>query len=157
MITVIAARSQNDAIGYQGKIPWNIPEEKRWFRERTMGGTVILGRKSWQEIGRPLGGRQTIVLSRDPTFCCPGCEKASSLKEALALADRPEIYIAGGATVYQQALEFADRLCLTRIEAFFEGDTFFPAVDWRQWKLIRQEHRPGDPAWTVEIWERILP
>lgn len=155
MIVVIAAQSQNGVIGYRGKIPWDIPEEKKWFRQQTMGSTVILGRKSWQEIGRPLPGRRTIVLSRDPFFCCPGCEKAASLEEALSLADGQNVYIAGGAGVYEQALPLADRLCLTRIEAFFQGDTHFPAVDWAQWKLVWERHRPGCPSWSVEIWDRI--
>lgn len=129
MIAIIAACDRNRVIGRDGHMPWHIPGEQRRFRERTLGAAIIMGRRTWQDIGHPLPGRRNIVLSRDPDFAAPGCLIARTLAEALALAGELDAYVCGGAQVYAQALPLADRLYLTEIDAAYPGDTRFPAFD----------------------------
>ncbi len=129
MISLIAAYAENRVIGYQGQIPWNILGEQSQFRELTLGKTVLMGRRTYEEIGHSLPGRETIVLSRtrkENTFDCPS---ASSMEEALRMASYRDIFIAGGAELYARFLPLADRLYLTEIHARPEGDTFFPHFD----------------------------
>ena len=129
MLAIIAAFDRNRGIGLNGRIPWRIPGEQRQFRELTSGAAVIMGRRTWQEIGRPLPERRCIVLSGDPDFRAPGCLTARTLDEALALAGDLDAYVSGGASVYAQALALADRLYLTEIDASYPADTFVPVFD----------------------------
>ena len=129
MLAIIAAYDRNRVIGIDGHMAWHIPGEQRRFRALTTGAAVVMGRRTWQEIARPLPNRQNIVLSGDPDFSAPGCLVARSLEEAVALADGLDIYISGGAAVYAQALPLADRLYLTEIDAAYPGDAFFPNFD----------------------------
>ena len=129
MLAIIAAYDQNRVIGRDGHMAWHIPGEQRRFRELTTGAAVVMGRRTWEDIARPLPNRMNIVLSRDPDFSASGCRIARSLDEAISLAGGLDIYISGGAAVYAQALPLADRLYLTEIDAAYPGDTFFPAFD----------------------------
>ena len=129
MLSIIAACDKNRGIGLNGRLPWRIPGEQRRFRALTTGAAVIMGRRTWQEIRRPLPDRLNIVLSRDPAFQAPGCLTARSLEEALRLADGLDVYVSGGAAVYAQALPLAQRIYLTQIDAAYPADAFFPEFD----------------------------
>lgn len=129
MIALIAACAENRVIGKNGRIPWNIPAEKHRFRDITMGHVMVMGRKTYEEIGRPLPGRETIVVSNTKNFDEPHCKTVSSLPQALALAENQDVFICGGAQLYREALPLADVLYLTEIHAVFDGDTQFPLFD----------------------------
>lgn len=155
MIAVIAAYDRNRVIGNNGGMPWHIPGEQRRFRELTTGAAVIMGRRTWQEIGRPLPGRRNIVLSGDPDFIAPGCLVAHTLAQSIALAGDLDIYFSGGAKVYAQALPLADALYLTEIDAEYPGDTFFPDFSRADFELLRVEPQPGPIPYRYCTWRRI--
>lgn len=128
-ICIIAAMSENRAIGKDNKLPWNIPEDLRRFKELTSGHPIIMGRKTFESIGRILPGRTNIIVTRDQSYTAEGCICCHSLEEAIKIArgiDEERLFIIGGGEVFSQAVGLADRLCLTIIEGQFEGDTFFP-------------------------------
>lgn len=141
-IHLIAAVAKNGVIGKDGQIPWYIPEELQHFKELTTGHTVIMGRRTYESIGRPLPNRQNIVVT-STLDNIPGCQIARSLSEALALAEQEEIFIIGGAMLYAEALPMADQLDITIVEAAPEGDTFFPAVDWNRYVEVEREAHDG--------------
>ena len=128
-ISLIAALSDNRVIGNAGKIPWRLSDDLRRFKERTLGHAIIMGRKTYESIGRPLPGRTNIVITRDATRDIPGCVVVGSLESALAKAqeiETEEVFICGGGQIYAEALSLADRLYLTIVHANVEGDAFFP-------------------------------
>lgn len=129
MISLIVAYAKNRVIGNQGKIPWNIKGEQKRFRELTTGNVVIMGRNSYEEIGKPLPNRTTIVVSRTGKFDSDNCYTAKSLQEAITLAGDKDIYIAGGAGLYQEALSIVEKMYITEIDLEVEGDTYFPEFD----------------------------
>lgn len=142
---IVAAIGRNGVIGVDGGLPWRIPADLARFKSMTMGHALVMGRATFESIGRPLPGRSNIVLTRRPDWTHPGVDTASSLDEALSIAEErgQDVYIAGGADVYEQALPIADSMELTEVDAAPDGDTFFPAVDWSLWlETARQEH-PG--------------
>lgn len=157
----MAAVAAGGVIGRDGGLPWRLPADLAHFRKLTMGHTLILGRKTFDSLGRALPGRRMIVLSRGPASRAGGCETAASLEEALRRAGAGEVFVIGGASIYAQALPLASRMYLTRIDAAVEGDSFFPVFDEREWQLI--ETRPGltDAANPLphefQVWERRLP
>lgn len=125
MLALIAAIGKNGVIGKGGKIPWKIKGEQLRFKELTMGNVVVMGRRTYEEIGKPLSGRTTIVLSKTKKF--EGTLSASSLFEAISLADGKDIFIAGGEALYREALPLADKLFITEVEFSGDGDAFFPS------------------------------
>ena len=127
-VTLIAAVARNGVIGADGGIPWRLPGEQLVFKDATMGHTLVMGRATYDSIGRPLPGRTTIVLTRDPTGSADGVTTAASIEEALALAEG-DVWVAGGAAVYEAALPYADEQLLSEIDLEPEGDTFYPAFD----------------------------
>ena len=127
-VAIIAAMSRNRVIGHQGKIPWHLPEDLRRFRELTTGHTVVLGRKTFESIGKALPGRNNIVISSNQSFSAQGCQVAGSLEEALAMAGDGQIFICGGGMIYGDAIWIADIIYLTVIDAEMAGDTFFPEI-----------------------------
>lgn len=130
MIALIVAYSRSRAIGLNGKMPWNIPGELKRFRTLTTGNAVVMGRRTFESIGcKPLPGRTNIVISSRPDYFAEGCLTARSLQEAIALAGEKDIYISGGAVVYQQALAMCEKLYITEIDADFDADTYFPEFD----------------------------
>jgi len=130
MLAIIAARSKNNVIGKNGNIPWKIKGEQLQFKALTTGKTVILGRRSYEEIGHPLPNRQTIVVTNTKQFEGENLQTARSLQEAIALAASDEIYIAGGSALFREALPLADVIYLTEVDLTIEdGDTFFPEFD----------------------------
>ena len=144
-ITFVVAMSENRVIGRDNGLPWNLPADLRHFKRTTMGKPVLMGRKTFEAIGRALPGRRNIVVSTAPGFEAPGCETATSIDEALALvAGDAEIMVIGGASFYEQLLPKADRIHLTLVHATLEGDAWFPQLDPSQWREIRREDHPAD-------------
>jgi dihydrofolate reductase len=144
-LTLIVARARNGVIGRDNRLPWHLPEDLAFFKHTTMGAPLIMGRKTHESIGRPLPGRRNIVVTRDASRRFEGCETATSMREALALAekgDAPEAFLIGGTELYKEGIEFADKLIITEIAADFDGDATFPAPDPTQWQpVLREAHR----------------
>jgi dihydrofolate reductase len=129
IISIIAAMAENRVIGRGGAIPWDIPDDRRRFRELTMGHPVIMGRKTFESIGRPLSGRRNIILSRRPDYRGEGCCVVHSLEDALsASAGADEVFICGGEELYRLALPLATRIYLTVVHGSCDGDAFFPPI-----------------------------
>ncbi|MGN7380980.1 dihydrofolate reductase [Paenibacillus sp. SAFN-117] len=144
IVTMIAAMDRNRVIGLNNDIPWKLPRDQAFFKQTTMGHPVIMGRKNYESLGRPLSGRRNIVLTRKAEYTAEGCEMAHSPEQALRLAESEagqEVFIIGGEEIYRMFLPIADRLILTMIDHEFEGDTYFPEVDGEAWKL--QSAVPG--------------
>ena len=137
MISIIVAASSNDVIGVQGELPWRLSDDLKRFKARTLGKPIVMGRRTFESIGRPLPGRRNIVLARRRDFAAEGCEVVSSPAGALQVAGGvAEIVIIGGSEIYGLFLPKANRLYLTRVHAEIEGDAYFPAVDEDDWRLI---------------------
>jgi len=157
-ISIIAALARNGVIGRGNAMPWHLPEDLRHFRALTMGHPIIMGRKTHESLGRPLPGRRNIVVSRDARFRAAGCEAVPSIEAALATcAGAAEIFIIGGAQIYAASLPLADRLHLTEIQADFEGDAHFPAIDWRDWREVARRPQRSDAGFDYDFatYERI--
>jgi dihydrofolate reductase len=161
IVSIIAAVADNGVIGRDGGLPWHLPADLKRFKKLTTGRHMVMGRRTWDSIGRrPLPGRPTIVVSRDPAFVAEGARVARSLEEALELAaGADEVFVAGGQAIYWEALPVADRVYLTRVHASFEGDTFFPAFDASAWRVVVEERHEADEknphAHTFRVYERV--
>jgi dihydrofolate reductase len=143
-LSAIVAMAPNRVIGANDTLPWRLPADLKRFKQLTMGHTLILGRKTYESIGRPLPGRTFIVVTRQRDYAPEGVKVAHSVDEALAMArGEDEVFIAGGAELYAQTMDRLDRLYLTHIEREFPGDTYFPEVDLSGWRLIEEEHHPA--------------
>lgn len=167
-VALIAAVAENGVIGEAGTLPWHISGDLKFFKARTMGKPLVMGRKTFQSIGRPLPGRPNIVISRDPRFSASGIHLVRDIAAALALADRlagesgaEEIMVIGGAEIYSQTLARAERLYLTEVHRQVEGDAFFPRFDRSEWREVCREARcgeaPGVPDYSFVILDRIAP
>ncbi len=144
-ISLIAALDRNGVIGDDGRIPWRLPADLKYFKRVTMGKPLIMGRKTYESIGHPLPGRHNIVLTRQRDYRAPGCTVVHSLEEALAAAgDVEEVMVAGGSSIYRQFLPRADRLYLTFVETTADGETTFPPFDREEWHLVFEEAHPAD-------------
>jgi dihydrofolate reductase len=146
-VSLIVAVSENGVIGRDGGLPWRLSADLKHFKKTTMGHHLIIGRRTWDEVGEPLPGRTMVVVTRSRHFAPEGVRVAHSLAEALDIAsDDGEPFIGGGAHIYRMALENdrVDRLYLTRVHAEVEGDTFFPDVDLDRWELVSEEHHEAD-------------
>ena len=160
ILTLIAAVAKNGVIGKDNRLPWHLPADLRHFKALTSGHAVIMGRKTWESLPekfRPLPGRQNIVVTRNATYAASGATVAGSLPDAVAAAAGEEAFVIGGAELYQVALLLADRLQLTEIDAEFDGDTWFPARDLRQWREVtRDMHRDETgPGYAFVRYDRI--
>jgi dihydrofolate reductase len=139
-IAIIVAMARNRVIGIDNTLPWHLPEDLKHFKALTMGHHMIMGRKTYESIGRPLPGRTTVIVSRDPGYRVAGCLTASSLDEALAACgDDPEVFFVGGAAIYAQAMPYAQRLYLTEIQVDVAGDAHFPEFDPADWRETARE------------------
>ncbi len=148
-LSMIAAMSQNRVIGKDNQMPWHLPADLQWFKKTTLGSPILMGRKTYDSIGFPLPGRLNIILSRNTDLIIEGCSVVNSLEDALNLARRSqenvdEVFITGGAHLYNTFLEKADRLYLTLIEEKFEGDTFFPDYTQYDWNEIERIENSAD-------------
>ncbi len=145
---MIAALGQNRVIGKDNQMPWHLPADLQFFKKTTMGSPVIMGRKTYDSIGRPLPGRQNIILSRDKDLKIDGCVVVDSLQAALKIAadvkQAAEVFITGGAHLYDKFIHQADRLYLTLIDQHFEGDTFFPDYTQYKWKQVQKMTHQAD-------------
>jgi dihydrofolate reductase len=141
-VNLIVAWARNRVIGQRGALPWHLPEDLRRFKRTTMGHPIVMGRKTWDSIGRALPGRRSIVVTRNPGWNADGCETAASLDQALAMCEgATEVFVIGGAQLFEQALPLAQRLLVTEISADFEGDTHFPPIDLAAWRETDREHQ----------------
>jgi dihydrofolate reductase len=164
-IVLIIAAADNDVIGRDGKLPWHLRSDLQHFRALTMGKPVVMGRKTYLSIDRPLPGRTNIVVSRDPTFAARGLIAAPTLEAALATARGDalrrgsDIMVIGGADIFTQALPLAARLELTRVHLRPEGDVTLPLIEWADWQEIAQREVPRGPhddaGFTVVSYQRI--
>ena len=157
-IYLIAAVASNRVIGLQGGLPWHLPEDLKHFKALTLGRPVIMGRRTWESLGKPLPGRENIVVTRTPKYEAPGAGVASSLEHALALcAGEPIVFVIGGERLYDAALGFADGLVLTEIQKAYAGDARFPDYDRSQWREAQREaHVAGDGTrYDFVLYERV--
>lgn len=144
MIALIVAFAKNQVIGNKGCIPWRINGEQKRFKELTTGNVVVMGRRSYEEIGKPLPNRTTIVVSRSKYFEGENCFTVGSLREALELAGDRDVYISGGARLYEEALPMVEKMYITEIDCEIEGDTYFPTFDKEQFVKEIEEKFQGD-------------
>jgi len=161
-VSLIVAVSSNGVIGRDGDLPWYLPADLGHFKRTTMGHHLIIGRRTWEEVGEPLPGRTMVVVTRSRRFAPEGAQVVRSVEEALELAtgdDEP--FIGGGAQIYHIALarDLVDRIYLTRIHAEVEGDTHFPEIDLEEWELISEEHHQADEKnefdYSFLVYERV--
>lgn len=156
-VSLIVAMSRNRVIGAQNKLPWNIPEDLKRFREITTGHPIIMGRKTFDSIGRPLPKRTNIVITRDSKRTIEGCLVVDSLERAIAEASAAgipgsdEVFVIGGGEIYRQALPRADRLYLTLVDCEIEGDAFFPEISWVGYREISRERRKPEEGAAFEF------
>ncbi len=163
---LVVAMAENRVIGRDGDMPWHLPEDLKYFKRVTMGKPIIMGRKTYQSIGRPLPGRLNIVITRDDSYAPEGVHVVHSLDRAIAVAREraaedgaDEVMIVGGGQIYADAASLADRVYLTEVHAAIDGDTVFPELpedDWRE--VSRERHaavKEGEPAYSFVILERL--
>ena len=157
MISIIVAQAENRAIGRNNQLLWHLPDDLRWFKKNTIGKPIIMGRKTYESIGKPLPDRQNIVVTRNADFQAPGCIVVASLEAALQTPKNDaEIMVIGGAEIYALALPYTKRLYLTQVQASFEADAYFPEVDWQSWREIFKEEHPVDFKNTLGHTFKIL-
>jgi len=154
MIALIAAFSINRVIGNNGIIPWKIKGEQKRFKELTTGNVVIMGRRSYEEIGKPLPNRTTIVISNTKTFSAVNCMTATSLGQALKMAEGRNVYIAGGAQLYKESIQLVDKMFITLIDKNVEGDTFFPPFNEGDFDIQVDERFKGEIPYTYMTYSR---
>ncbi len=158
IISLIAAISSNRVIGREGRIPWDVPADRQRFKALTMGHPLIMGRKTFESIGRPLPGRQTIILTREGGYRAAGCKVAHDLPAALAACgDAMEVFICGGEEVYRQALAVADRIYLTVIPREVVGDVYFPEIPADRFIVATEEVVPDGESVTFVLYQRRQP
>ena len=162
-ISIIVAVADNGVIGRGGQLPWHLSDDLRRFKQLTMGHTIVMGRRTWESIGRPLPGRRTVVVSRQRGYRidAEGVHVATSLDDALLWAEaagEEEAFVVGGAELYREALSRADRLYVTRVHAEVEGDTSFPLFTLALWRLVSTEIHAADArndhSFSFEVYER---
>ena len=143
-LSLIVAVAKNRVIGNKNEMPWHLPADFAYFKKITTGHPIIMGRKTFESIGRPLPGRRNIVVSRNPVFRADGVEVVASLELAINACHREDAFVIGGATLYAEALPRVDRVYLTEVDAAPDGDTLFPVLDKNQWREIARERREAD-------------
>lgn len=148
IISAIVATDENGVIGKEGQIPWYLPVDLKFFKKKTLGHPIIMGRKSFISIGRALPGRTNIIVSRNPYFIASGCLVVDSLKSAVKLASmqqgHEEVFIIGGGEIYQQSMLVWNRLYWTKVHTETEGDTFFPKISLEEWDIVQESHVKRD-------------
>jgi dihydrofolate reductase len=143
--SLVVAVARNGVIGRDNQLPWKLPDDLAYFKRVTMGHPIVMGRRTWESIGKPLAGRKNIVVTHQPDYRAPGCTVVHSLEEAWkAAGDADEVCVIGGTTLFEESLPLADRIHLTEVEAEVEGDTFFPPFDRGEWDEREVERHPAD-------------
>ncbi|HWZ14883.1 MAG TPA: dihydrofolate reductase [Mucilaginibacter sp.] len=144
IVSIIVAISENHAIGKNNQLLWHLPGDLKHFKDTTTGHTIIMGRKTFDSVGKPLPNRRNIVITRQP-ITIEGCEVVNSVEAALALCkDEDEVFIGGGAEIYKLAMHLTDRIYLTIVHQHFDADTFFPEIDMTEWKEVSHEDHERD-------------
>jgi dihydrofolate reductase len=161
IVSAIAAIGENGVIGREGKLPWHLPDDLKRFRALTWGKPIIMGRRTFESLGRPLPGRTNIILTRQPDYRAEGCVVASSAAEALSLAasgGAAEAVVIGGSEVFERLLPRCDRVYLTIVEGILEGDVFFPVtlLDSPDWEVVEEKHYAADARNPFPTRLRIL-
>jgi len=157
MISLILAIDKNNLIGNKGRLPWHIPEDLAYFKKITTGHTVVMGRKTFESIGKALPERRNIIITRKKNFIAEGCIITHSVKEVLDLTKNEEAFVIGGGEIYKLFLPYAKKLYITKIDSEFEGDTYFPSFNEKEWQLVSKENsknnnKPFD--YTFLVYER---
>jgi|TARA_Y100000389_G_scaffold193149_1_gene221630 dihydrofolate reductase len=144
-LSIVVAMDNNGLIGKDNQLPWHLPADLAYFKKITTGKSILMGRKTFDSIGRPLPNRRNIVITRNTEIMIPGCEVASSIDEALVLTENEkEVMVIGGASLCEQLLPKVSRLYITRIDSEFEGDIYFPAYEAASWHQVSSESHPKD-------------
>ena len=161
-VSLIVAAAENGVIGRRNELPWRLSADLRRFKELTMGHAIIMGRKTYESIGRPLPGRRMIVITRQPNYKAPGSEAVGSLDDALTAAAKQgesEAFIIGGADIFAQAIPMAERLYLTRVHADVDGDVYFPPLNLKSWRQTAAQRHDADAKneypYSFEVYERV--
>lgn len=163
IISAIVAVAENGVIGHKNQIPWHLPADLKWFKKQTTGHHIILGRKNYDSIGRPLPKRQNFVISRNPDLQIDGCRVFNDIEHAIDAAynaGESELFIVGGETIYKQTMHLWQKLYITKVHDRPEGDVFFPDMDFSAWQCIFRKNGVTDERNTLlhtyEIWVRTL-
>ncbi|MEP7127833.1 MAG: dihydrofolate reductase [Chitinophagales bacterium] len=161
IISLIVAAAENNVIGMEGKLPWHLPADMKYFKQTTAGHVVIMGRGTYDSLGKPLPGRTNIVITRQQNYNALGCVVVGNLKAAIDHAvekGEQEAFIIGGGDIFIQSVLWADRIYLTRIFHSFEGDTFFPTLNEEDWKMVHEQRHQADEknryAFAFQVFER---
>ncbi|MCE2495800.1 MAG: dihydrofolate reductase [Flavobacteriales bacterium] len=159
MLSMIVAASENNAIGKYNELLWHLPKDLKYFKEVTSGHCIIMGRKTFDSIGKPLPKRRNIVITRREEFEVEGVEVANDIEAAIDMVgEDQEPFIVGGGTIYEQALHYVNRVYLTRVHAHVNGDTFFPELDLNEWQRVLHESHKKDAKhaydFSFEVWDR---
>jgi dihydrofolate reductase len=162
IVSLLVAADENNTIGKDNKLPWHLPDDLKYFKNQTWGLPILMGRKTFDSIGKPLPGRKSIVITRNADWQHPGIEVAHTINEAIFRAehyDVKEIFVIGGAEIFRSAYISAQRIYLTRIHHKFEGDVFFPEINSLEWGLVQSRFCKANGknpyAHTFQVWERI--
>lgn len=166
-LAVIVAVAENAVVGRDNALPWHLPADLRHFKQTTLGKPIVMGRKTFESIGRPLPGRTNIVISTNPDFLAPGITAVGSIEQALIAAQDvatsdacEELFVIGGASIYVDAIPLADRLYITEVHAQVAGDVSLPAIDWSVWQETRRERYSADAQnqydYSFVVYERVL-
>ena len=160
-LSLLLAADENDVIGKDNALPWHLPNDLKYFKNLTWGMPILMGRKTYESIGKPLPGRRNIVITRNKDWKAENIDVVDSIEGALEVAkqsDVKEIFIIGGAEIFNTVLPKANRVYLTRIHHQFDGDVFFPSLEEKQWKLVTEKFCPADEKnkylHTFQVWER---
>lgn len=163
-ISIIVAASENNVIGIENRLPWNLPADLQFFKNTTWGFPIIMGRKTFESMGRPLKGRQNIVITRQADYSRPGITVVPSIDAAIKAAEEQdvnEIFITGGTEIFLQAFPLVNRIYLTRVHTTLQGDAFFPELSPEEWVRVHDEPHEADEkhayGYTFERWERRQP
>ena len=157
MISLIWAMDKNGLIGKDNKLPWHLPKDLEFFKKTTLGKTIIMGRKTFESFKKPLPKRHSVILTRSKNYHADMCTFINSVEEAIDLCKDEEVFIIGGSEIYKLFLPIADKLYITFIQDEFEGDTYFPKIDWNKWelvsktKVIKDKENPYDFTWNIYI------
>lgn len=160
-ITLIVAAAENNAIGKNNQMLWHLPDDFKYFKQHTLDHSVVMGRKTYESIGKPLPQRRNIILTRDLNWSAEDVDVANSLDEVLSYCrDEREIFVIGGAKIYQQVLPLAQKVLLTRVHTTLDGDAYFPKLPQTEWKKVSENKHPKDERhaydFTFEVWERAI-
>ncbi|MGN7819416.1 dihydrofolate reductase [Chitinophaga varians] len=160
-VSIIVAASENNVIGINNQLPWRLSTDLKYFKSTTLGKPIVMGRKTFESLGKPLPGRPNIVITRQTDFRPEGVYVEASIDEAIAKAktfEGEELFITGGSQIFEQAWHLVERIYLTRVYAVVPGDAFFPAIHGSEWTLVRDERHEADEkndhAFSFQVWER---